>query len=270
MFRILYEEDSMFGDITSDNIIPENMQAVGKIIAKEDGILAGSSYITKNLKKLGIEAKGMRDGTPFDINDVVIEVRGNAREILRAERTILNILGRMSGIATKTRKIVNEVKKINPNVRIACTRKTLWGYLDKIAVKIGGGDTHRWNLGDMVMIKDNHLALVSMEDAMNKLKDLSFTKKIEIEVESEEDAIKAARLGADIIMLDNMEPKEVCRIAKGLKEKYDVLVEVSGGITEKNVKDYAKCNVDVISMGSLTHSARSLNFSMELVKLENL
>ncbi len=267
MFWKIYNEDNIFGDLTSDSIIPEGTEARGKIVAKEDGVLAGSSYIVEKLKKLNLEAEGMKDGAHFKKGNVVMEIRGDAREILKAERTVLNILGRMSGIATKTMRIVEKVKEINPHVRVACTRKTLWGYLDKIAVKIGGGDTHRWNLGDMVMIKDNHLSLISLDEAMERLKDLSFTKKIEVEADSEELALKAAELGADIVMLDNMSPEEVCRIAEKLKGKYNVLVEVSGGITEENIEKYARCNVDIISMGALTHSARSINFSMEMERV---
>lgn len=265
MFWHLYNEDMKFGDITSEVIIPKDMKARAMVIAKEDCILAGTQYIAQELHRLYLETKCKEDGSEVKKGDVVMELSGNARQILGVERTILNILGRMSGIATETRKVVEKVKKINPKIRVSATRKTLWGYLDKIAIRIGGGDPHRWNLGDMVMIKDNHLALIPLEEAIKKAKKVSFTKKIEVEVEKEEDAIKAAELGADIILLDNLSPEEVCTLARKLR-KYPVLIEVSGGITPENVEEYAKCDIDIISMGYLSHSVRSIDFSLEIIK----
>ena len=266
MFWKIYNEDNIFGDITTENIIPKDLKIKAKIIAKEECILAGINHTRENLKKLGIESSGMEDGIFANKGDVVLILNGSAREILKAERTILNILGRMSGIATETRRIVEKVKKINPNIKVSCTRKTLWGYLDKKAVETGGGDTHRWNLGDMVLIKDNHIKLVGLEDSIKRAKKVSFTKKIEVEVENEEDAMRAAKMGVDIIMLDNMNADDVCRISNKLK-KYNVLVEVSGNITPENIEEYAKCNVDIISMGYLTHSSRAINFSLEVEDL---
>ncbi len=265
MFWKMYQEDTIFGDVTSSTVVPENLMAEGQVIAREDCVLAGAKYIKKNLKNLGLEVYSLEDGANVDRGTVVMRVKGNARDILMVERTLLNILGRMSGIATETRRVVERVRKINKNVRVAATRKTLWGYLDKVAVEIGGGDPHRWNLGDMVMIKDNHIALVGFEESIRRAKGVSFTKKIEVEVEDEEHAMRAAELGVDIIMLDNMDPDDVCRIAKKLRT-YNVIIEVSGGITPENVEEYARCDVDVISMGYLTHSARSCNFSLEIKK----
>ncbi len=266
MFWLLYDEDMEHGDITSETVIPAEMNARARVVARERCMLAGAEYLAENLRALELEVTTLKDGTEVDEGTVVMKIQGNARRILSVERTLLNILGRMSGIATETRRIVEKVRRINPRIRIAATRKTLWGYLDKIAVKTGGGDTHRWNLGDMVMIKDNHLALVSLEDAIKSAREtVSFTKKIEVEVECEEDAVKAAELGADIILLDNLSPEEVCILARKLR-KYPVLIEVSGGITPDNVEDYARCDVDIISMGYLTHSAKSVNFSLEIEK----
>ena len=265
MFWLLYGEDTEFGDITSETVISEDMVAEAMVIAKESCVLAGAEYVAENLRELELSVEHLPDGSEINSSTEVMHITGNAREILKAERTILNILGRMSGIATETKKIVDRVHSVNPDLRIAATRKTLWGYLDKIAVAMGGGDTHRLHLGDMVMIKDNHIALAGLEKAIRRAKRVSFTKKIEVEVENEEDALKAAELGVDIILLDNMEPVEVCKLAKKLK-KYGVIIEVSGGITPENIIDYAKCEVDVISMGYLTHSVRSINFSMEMKK----
>jgi nicotinate-nucleotide pyrophosphorylase (carboxylating) len=264
MFEKLYDEDMIFGDLTSRLIIPKDMKAKGIVVAKERCMVAGIDYLEEKLMQKNIQVrKFVDDGDFVNERTEVMEIQGSAREILSVERTVLNILGRMSGIATLTNEIVEKVKRINPNVKIAATRKTLWPYLDKIAVEIGGGDPHRWNLGDMVLIKDNHIALVGLEEAIRRAKKASFTKKIEVEVESMEDAIKAAQMGVDIIMLDNFEPEEVCKIAEKIRD-YGVLIEVSGGITPDNVEDYAKCKIDIISMGFITHSARSINFSMEI------
>ncbi len=265
MFWLLYQEDTQYGDITSETVIPKDVQALARVVAKERCVLAGMEYLKENLRRLELEVEALEDGMEVHAGEVVMRLYGNARTILKVERTLLNILGRMSGVATETKKIVDKVRRINPHVRIAATRKTLWGYLDKMAVKIGGGDTHRWNLGDMVLIKDNHLTLIPLEDAIKAAKKVSFTKKIEVEVESEEAALKAAKHGADIILLDNMSPEEVCRIAKKLRN-YPILIEVSGGITPENVERYAACDIDIISMGYLTHSARSINFSLEIEK----
>ncbi len=266
MFRILLEEDAIFGDVTSELIIPEGMRAEASIVAREPCVLAGAAYLKENLEGMGLEIRALPDGSAVGAGEIVMEIRGNARKILMVERTTLNILGRLSGIATETRRVVEKVREINPRVRIAATRKTLWGRLDKMAVIAGGGDPHRWNLGDMIMIKDNHIALVGFEEAIMKAKKASFTKKIEVEVESEEHAIRAAELGVDIIMLDNMPPERVCTIAKRLRE-YGVIIEVSGGINYENMDSYAKCDIDVMSLGYITHSVRSVNFSMEIGRI---
>ncbi|NPA74643.1 MAG: carboxylating nicotinate-nucleotide diphosphorylase [Euryarchaeota archaeon] len=266
MFWKLYNEDMLFGDLTSELVIPEDMFSVARIIAREPCVVAGTEYVAEKLRALEIVSEFLESGARAERGAEIMTLRGSTRRILAAERTTLNILSRLCGIATETRRIVDEVRKSNPNVRIAATRKTLWGALDKQAVIAGGGDPHRWNLGDMVMIKDNHIAMVGMEEAIKRAKRASFTKKIEVEVESENAALRAAELGADIIMLDNMAPEQVCQIAGKLR-KYRVLIEVSGGITPENVKDYARCDIDIISMGHLTHSSKPIDLSMELSAL---
>jgi len=265
MFRILYDEDTIFGDVTSELLIPSSLRAIGTVIAKENCVIAGVRYLKGELESLDLDVEiVIDDDEEARDGDAVISIKGPARRILSVERTLLNFLGRMSGIATETRRIVSLVREVNPHVRIAATRKTLWGHLDKIAVRIGGGDEHRVNLGDMILVKDNHIALVGFDEVKRSLSRRSFTKKVEIEAESEEMALEAAEI-ADIVMLDNLAPEEACRIAKKIKERYDVLVEFSGGINPDNVVDYARCpHVDVISMGYLTHSARSINFSLEV------
>jgi len=266
-FDRLLDEDSTFGDVTSETIIPEELDAESKVIAKEEGIVAGLNYLKDSVEKIGLKIILLkRDGESIKKGDTVAIIEGNARKLLLIERTFLNILGRMSGIATATKRLVDKVKDVNPNVRIAATRKTFLGKLDKVAVTIGGGDPHRWSLSDHILIKDNHIALVGLEEAIKRARRSSFVRKIEVEVEGVGDAVKAADLGADIIMLDNFKPEQISEVvklfeARGLRGK--VLLEASGGINEWNIADYAESGVDVISIGALTHSTRSLDFSID-------
>ena len=220
----------------------------------------------------GIEIISSKDdGDAIKKGDILLEIEGNARRILLLERTALNLLMRMSGVATVTNRIVAKVNDANPKVRVAGTRKTAPALqkFDKLAIAIGGGDPHRNALDDMVLIKDNHIAVVgSVKDALLLAKEnVSFSKKIEIEVESVEDALIACENGADIVMLDNMSPEEAQSTLNSLKEKglrENVLIEISGGITEDNILDYAPLDVDIISLGSITHQASSLNFSLDM------
>jgi nicotinate-nucleotide pyrophosphorylase (carboxylating) len=179
---------------------------------------------------------------------------------------------RMSGIATQTKALVERCRKMNPHVRIAATRKTTPGfrYFEKKAVMLGGGDPHRYRLDDAFIIKDNHLRIVgSVKEAVRRAKKGGFTKKIEIEVENLRDALEAVNAGADIIMLDNMTPKEAEETAKKIKEiKKSVIVEISGGITPDNIIDYAKF-ADVISLGWLTHSTKAVDFSLEIIEVKD-
>jgi len=184
---------------------------------------------------------------------------------------MLNLLSRMSGIATATRKLVEKVKKARLNTRIAATRKTAPGllYFDKKAVFIGGGDPHRLHLDDMVLIKDNHLAVSeNIETAVQLAKqNASFTRKIEVEVTKVADALKAAKAGADVIMLDNFSPKLIRETIGLLKEAgfhEKILLEASGGITQENLLEYAQTQVNIISLGELTHSVRALDVSLEI------
>ncbi len=266
MFHKLYEEDTLFGDLTSELVIPKDLAGVGRIIAREPAVVAGVQYLVENLATVGISAKGVQDGYRVSTNEEVMILNGRVKDILKAERATLNILSHLSGVATETRRMVEKLQEANSKARVAATRKTLWGYLDKLAVIAGGGDAHRWNLGDMVMIKDNHIEIVGLENAINMAKKVSFSKKIEVEVENEIDALRAAALGVDIIMLDNINPEKACKIAKKLR-KFGVIIEISGGITPENINDYARCDVDIISMGHLTNSSRAVDFSMEIQAL---
>ena len=272
IIKYMLREDEGFGDITSNALIPEDKIFYAKLISKDDGILAGIEIIKEMFSEYGIEIiSSKKDGDEIAKGDVLLELEGNARKILLLERTALNLLMRMSGVATITNRIVNKVHDVNPKIRVAGTRKTAPALqkFDKLAIAIGGGDTHRNALDDMVLIKDNHIAVVgSVKEALRLAKENnSFSKKIEIEVESIDDAIIACENGADIVMLDNMSPELALNTLNALEEKdlrKDVLIEISGGITEENILDYAPLDVDIISLGSLTHATPSLNFSLDM------
>jgi len=269
----MLKEDTGFGDITTDALIPEGAIANAHISANEEGTIAGLEEAGLLFEELGVKVeRSLKDGDGVRPGGVVMELRGPAKSILTGERVALNLLMRMSGIATLTSKAVEKAKAVNPRIVIAGTRKTmpLLRRFDKKAIKLGGGDPHRWRLDDCVLIKDNHLALVGgVEQAVRQAKEaVSFSKKIETEVRSPEDAVTAARAGADVVMLDNMSLEDVRRAlkllrAEGLREK--VLVEASGGINLENVAEYAKTGVDIVSMGCLTHSVKALDLKLEIV-----
>jgi nicotinate-nucleotide pyrophosphorylase (carboxylating) len=261
------EEDAPYGDLTSAVIIPDIIcDAV--VRAEQDGTIAGLDEAALLFSHFGVSVKRRtNDGNTVRNNDILLLLNGNAKKILLIERTALNIIGRMSGIATQTRKLSDIVSSVNPLCRIASTRKTCPGFhvLDKKAVTIGGGDPHRMNLSDGILIKDNHLALVPLDIAIAAAKKSTVYKKIEVEAETTENALLAAKAGADIIMLDNMSPTQIKRTIKELKReglRERVIIELSGGIDESSLARYAKLDVDVISLGILTHSVR--NFSVNL------
>jgi len=270
--RILYD-DVGFEDITTKALIPPDLEIEAEIICKEDGVIAGVELADGIFKEFLIKTSIKRyDGDPVSAGDVVMTLQGDARSIITVERTALNLLMRMSGIASLTSKMVGDVKGVKKDVIIAGTRKTTPGlqFFEKDAVRAGGGDTHRYRLDDAVLIKDNHIAVVgSVKEAVKRAKNyVSFTKKVEIEVENSSDALEAAASGADIVMLDNMSTDEVQKVLEdlenaGLRKK--VLIEVSGGINPGNIMEYAEKGVDVISTGYITHSARALDLSLEVL-----
>ncbi len=270
----MLKEDKGFGDITSEALIPKDQEIYAIIVSKDVGVAAGMDIVEEMFLEEGIKTvKLVEDGNLIEKEDILFKLKGNARKILLLERTALNITMRMSGVATATNDICRKVHDVNPNLRIAGTRKTSPGFsiFDKEAITIGGGDSHRYGLDDMVLIKDNHIAAVgSVEEALKRaLDNVSFSKKIEIEVETIEDAINVAGLGADIIMLDNFYPDKAQECIEKLEEldlRDNVLIEISGGITSDNIMDYAKLNIDIISLGALTHSTRSLDYSLKVVK----
>ena len=263
------------GDVTAAAIIPANSTVKAEVIAKEEGVVAGIEEATFLMEYLGLDVKAkVADGEKIKNKQVLMQISGDARTILAGERTMLNLLSRMSGIATKTRMLIEKLEKANAKTKIAATRKSAPGllYFDKKAVIIGGGDPHRLHLDDMILIKDNHLVIVgSVEEAVKRAKaNASFAKKIEVEVTTVEDALKAAKAGADIVMFDNFSPKQAKAAGKALSKAgfEKVLLEVSGGITGENILDYAQADVDIISMGELTHSVKALDISLEIVKKE--
>jgi nicotinate-nucleotide pyrophosphorylase (carboxylating) len=269
-------EDIGQGDVTVTAIIPPKLLAKAEVIAKEDGIAAGIEEATILAEYTGLEVKvKVTDGEKIKNKQVLLQISGDAQTILSVERTLLNIMSRMSGIATKTRALTEKLEKAKVKARIAATRKSAPGllYFDKKAVVIGSGDPHRLHLDDLILIKDNHLAILcSVEEAVKTAKaNASFTKKIEVEVTSIEDALKAAEAGADIVMLDNFSPKQVKTAGEKLRKAgfTNVLLEVSGGITAENFLDYASSQVDVISLGELTHSVKALDISLEITKNKN-
>jgi nicotinate-nucleotide pyrophosphorylase (carboxylating) len=224
--------------------------------------------IKKIFNRTGADVKELfDDGCLVKNGEKIAFITGSTRSILKGERLALNFLGKMSGIATETNKIVEKCKKINPNIEIAATRKTTPGFrkYEKKAVIIGGGIPHRYSLYDMVIIKDNHIKCVgSIEKAIEIIKEKIQDKIIEVEVENENDAVIAAELDVDIIMLDNFYPKEGKKIAKEIKTiNKDIKIEISGGITPDNIEKYVSF-ADRISLGYLTHSIKSKDFSLEI------
>jgi len=272
--QTMLAEDLGQGDITTALIVPAASFSEAEIRAKDTGIVAGIEEATILLESLGLEVEARTiDGNRTKPKQILIKISGDTRTILSAERTILNVISRMSGITTVTRRLVEKLQKAKLKTRVACTRKTAPGllYFDKKAVFIGGGDTHRLHLDDMILIKDNHLAVAgNIENAVKQVKaKASFSKKVEVEVTNVEDALAAAEAGVDIIMFDNFSPKQIEKTVKLMKKAGcfgKVLLEASGGITEKNVLEFARTGVDIVSLGEITHSPKALNISLEITK----
>jgi nicotinate-nucleotide pyrophosphorylase (carboxylating) len=270
------DEDIGYGDITSETLISATQKARANLYYKEPGVVSGLAEASTVFNILGcIVNHHKKDGEKTEEKETLLSVEGPARALLMGERLALNLVGRMAGIATETAKIVEAVSKRNPDTRVAATRKTLPGFreFDKRAVVHGGGDPHRFGLDDCVLIKDNHLELVpSVTEAVKRARaGVSFTKMIEIEVRSLEDAVEAARAGADIIMFDNMTPVEIKSNLQNLDQqglRKGIIYEASGGITSSNACDYAEAGVDIISLGALTHSIRSLDVKFEIEMLQ--
>jgi nicotinate-nucleotide pyrophosphorylase (carboxylating) len=264
------KEDIGQGDITTDFFVPETLHATGRIIAREKAIVAGAGAAAEVFRQVdpSIETQIVRpDGTEVAAGDVIIEVRGLARSILKAERVALNFLQRLCGIATLTRQFVDAVGK--HSVKILDTRKTTPGLraLEKAAVVAGGGGNHRFGLYDMVLVKDNHLAtfdgLSGLADRVRQLRQERPGIRIEVEADDLEQVRAFIELdGIDVILLDNMTPAQM-REAIALRRD-SIKFEASGGITLKNVNRIAATGVDYISIGSLTHTARAIDLELEM------
>lgn len=261
------KEDIGPGDITTESIIPLGMKGMGRIIAKEPLVLAGIDAAREVFQQVDpdtiFESK-LADGNHLHEGGIVAIVAGRMASLLTAERVALNLLQRLSGIATLTREYVRKIE--GTSAHIVDTRKTTPGLraLEKYAVKIGGGKNHRFGLYDGILIKDNHIAAVgSITEAVRRARSKSpHTLKIEVETETIEQVLEALSAGADIIMLDNMDlnmMKEAVRLIAG-----KALVEASGGIRLDNVRQVAETGVDFISVGAITHSARAMDISLDI------
>ncbi|WP_323675662.1 carboxylating nicotinate-nucleotide diphosphorylase [Halorubellus sp. PRR65] len=259
-------EDVGHHDVTND--VPGD--ARGRLVAKESGVAAGMDAAEAVFAYLDVDVTArVDDGDRVEPGDVVLRTAGSARETLRGERVAVNVAGHASGVATRTRRAVDAAAEFSDDVAIAATRKTTPGLrgVEKRAVVAGGGDTHRLDLSHMVMVKDNHVAEMGLEDAVAHFRErASFATKVEVEAETREEAVRAVDAGADVVLLDNMPPEETAVTADAVHDAAvaagrNVLVEASGGITTGDVPAYADAGVDVISMGSLTHSAPTLDYS---------
>ena len=268
------QEDIGTGDITSASVLPQHRAVYATVLCtgSNESITCGLEEAQTVFDICGCSTElVMRDGSLVRKGDVVMNVRGEARSVLKAERTALNLVMRMSGIATITRAFVTLVQQSDPEVKIAGTRKTAPGlrYFDKKAITIGGGYSHRMRLDDMVLIKDNHLEVSeSIERTVQAAKDkVGAGVKIECEVKNTEEAIRAANAGADVIMLDNFSSSEAESAVRAIRELgRPVEIELSGGITLGNVIDYVKAKPNIISIGYLTHSSAAIDYSLAIVK----
>ena len=264
------EEDLGRGDVTSQAVIPRGTRAAAHVIARQPGVVAGVEESLILCEIAGLVGEPLKlDGEDVAADEAVLWLDGAASDILGVERTLLNLLGHMSGIATQARGAVESVQ--GTRARVAATRKTLPGlrWFEKRAVQLGGADPHRFELADSVLIKDNHLVIVTdVAEAVRRGKSgASFTQMVEVEVESLDDAMVAAGAGADALLLDNMSADEIRGVVVALEEaglRNQVTLEASGGISIAELREYAETGVDVISLGKLTMSAPFFDFSLEI------
>lgn len=266
-------EDIGQGDLTSQYTVNKDLKSSSQIICKSEiAVVAGLEEAKIIFEICNCDSKALvNDGDIVKRGIRVMKINGNTRAILKAERTALNLIMRMSGIATDTKKFVDIVKTVSKDIKVMGTRKTAPGlrYFDKKSIILGGGHSHRNTLDELILIKDNHLAVTtSIQSAITNARlKAGRNMMIECEVSNTKSSIEAIKSGADIIMLDNFTPemaqKTISYLRKsGLREK--VLIEISGGVNISNIKDYALALPDMISIGSLTHSSNSIDFSMKI------
>jgi len=265
------EEDAPFGDVTSE-AVTDDVCCRAVITTHEAGVIAGLTEAAALFGHFGATILDHSfDGSEVAAGTIVMSVEGPARGILLVERTALNIIGRMSGIATRTRKLSSLILSAGCSCRISATRKTAPGLrlLDKKAVLLGGGDPHRMSLSDGILIKDNHLVLVPLVTAIQRAKERSCYQKVEVEVSAPSDALSAAKAGADILLLDNMAPalvRETLQRCRDAGVGRGLIIEVSGNIDVDNLLSYAIPGVDRISSGFLTHSVRNYDVSLDIIQ----
>ncbi|HEY8422308.1 MAG TPA: carboxylating nicotinate-nucleotide diphosphorylase [Thermoclostridium sp.] len=261
-----FREDMPLGDITTDYTVPEDSVSKAFLIAKHDGVIAGLGICMEAFRMLDPDVKLqplVKDGDFVEKGKKLLLVEGKSRALLKAERTALNLLQRLSGIASETRKFVDRIAGYN--AKVVDTRKTTPGLrlLEKYAVRVGGGTNHRFSLSDGVLIKDNHIkAAGGIKQAIEAVrKSIPHTVKIEVETETLEQVKEALDSGADIIMLDNMPPEIMKQAVKMIGGK--AMTEASGNVTLDNIQDVAASGVDIISVGAITHSVKALDISMK-------
>jgi len=263
------KEDMPQGDITSESVIPADSESKAIILAKEEGVLAGIDVAERVFHKIDpsiVFKKNLNDGQKFRKGQALAKIQGSSISLLKGERIALNFLQRMSGIAKTTQVFVRALQ--GTKTKILDTRKTTPGLrsLEKYAVRMGGGVNHRFNLSEMVLIKDNHLRIVgSISKAVKSAKEsIRPGVRVEVEATSIEEVQEAVQCGADMIMLDNMPKEAMKEVVKRVKGK--VPLEVSGKVSLRRVKEIASLGVDFISVGSLTHSYKSVDISIEFLR----
>jgi nicotinate-nucleotide pyrophosphorylase (carboxylating) len=271
MLEEFLKEDLGDGDLSSESVFTESDKGTFYLIVKEDGIFCGKKVIESTFSLLSSETLAevhVEDGESVKEGQVIVKVTGDMKTLLQGERVVLNLIQRMSGIATSAHRAVQKVE--GSGVRICDTRKTTPGLrmLEKYAVRMGGGYNHRNGLYDSVMLKDNHISFAgSISTAVKKAKkQCGHTVKVEVEIESEEGLIEAIDSGADIIMFDNCTPQQIKEWIRHVPSR--VVTEASGGITEENLSEYAQTGIQYISLGYLTHSIKSLDISARVLKQE--
>ncbi len=263
------EEDRARADLTGLWSLPPGLRARGSVEAQASGVLSGMSAAVAIARAMRVRARPRRrDGQRVRPGDVVLELEGQARSLLACERTLLNALMHLSGVATATARVVRAADRAGTGTVVAATRKTLPGLrdLEKSAVVHGGGDPHRRDLSSSVLLKSNHLALVDLPTLLARVRSHGkAAHPVIVEVRTAREAAEAVRGGADRLLIDNLTPRQVRTLLRGLERsghRGKVVVEVSGGITERNVAAYARAGADVASLGGITHSAPALPFHM--------